>query len=159
MSEYYQLVESFTRSDQSQIDALDICAPVGRAIDLAVLCSNFAGFIKKSQMDAALYLSEKMAILTQNDTVQSAVADAKNSDSDNDTLSVKDKAQAFIDTATMCDDEFIGKAITRFDAIYKKDRGILKYDDKPISDFDYRELSFRDRGLIAVGFALVFMQS
>jgi len=143
--EYFELSQPFEGADKTEVSAIDLCQPIAKGVDFGKLCASLAGFVERSQMMAALEVQGKVKQEEKPETEEE--------------MPIVEKAKGFVQICSLGDDDFGSKLIEKFDAVWRKDKQILQRDGKPLSDFDYREIGFKDRLLIAAGYALVFMVS
>jgi hypothetical protein len=153
--EYFELSQPFTGADRSEVTALDLCPPVAKGVEFGKLCANLSGYVSKSQMAAGLYFKDILSEEMIEDARQAKEDAAKGVPED--VVDRLAEAKSLISTSPMIDEEFGSKLIEKFNAVWQKDKQILQRDGKPVSDFDYKEIGFKDRLLIAAMYALVFM--
>lgn len=153
--EYFELSQPFIAADRSEVTGLDLCPPLAKGVEFGKLCANLSGYVSKSQMAAGLYFKDILSDEMIEDARQAKEAEGKGQDEEiPDRLA---EAKSLISTSPMIDEEFGSKLIEKFNAVWQKDKQILQRDGRPVSDFDYKEIGFKDRLLIAGMYALVFM--
>ena len=140
--EYIELLQPFEGADKSEITAIDLVEPTKKGVDFGKLCASLSGYYQKCQMGAALELQDKIS------------SDGKE---EAEEQSLIEKAKSIITLCGFADEEFGSKMIDKFNAIRQQDKAILQINGKPLSDYDYREIGFKDRLLIAVAYTLAFI--
>jgi hypothetical protein len=153
--EYFELSQPFTGADRSEVTGLDLYPPIAKGVEFGKLCANLSGYVSKSQMAAGLYFKDILSEEMIEDARQAKEDAAKGVPED--VVDRLAEAKSLISTSPMIDEEFGSKLIEKFNAVWQKDKQILQRDGKPVSDFDYKEIGFKDRLLIAAMYAIVFM--